>query len=103
MIDLIEQKREKLTELCRRFRVEKLFVFGSAASGSFRPGTSDIDFIVRLADRAPTTEYAYRYLDLADELEKLFGSRVDLLTEDSIHNPYLRASVTATRQLFYEA
>ena len=58
-------------ELCRRFRVERLFVFGSAAPGGFRPGSSDTDFLVRLADRGPTIDYAYRFLDLADELEIL--------------------------------
>ena len=102
LIALIEENRGRLAELCRRFRVERLFVFGSAASGGFRPGSSDIDFLVRLADRGPTIDYAYRFLDLADELERLFDRRVDLLTEESVENPYLKASIAATRQLVYE-
>jgi uncharacterized protein len=103
MISLIAEKRERLADLCRRYGVERLYVFGSGATGAFQPGTSDIDFLVRLADRAATADYAHRYLDLADDLERLFGVRVDLVTEESVENPYLRESIEATRQAVYES
>ena len=32
--------------LCRRYRARRLEVFGSAATGDYRPGTSDLDFLV---------------------------------------------------------
>jgi predicted nucleotidyltransferase len=102
MISLIEQSKPALAELCRRFRVNRLFVFGSGASGRFDPGNSDLDFVVELADRQPTKSYADRYLGLAEALERLFGRRVDLLTEQSLRNPYLRSEVQATRELVYE-
>ena len=54
-----------------------------------------------MADRAPTSAYADRYLDFADALERLFGRRVDLVTEQAMRNPYFRRDVEATRQLVY--
>jgi len=102
MIELVENQKRKLSELCRHYRVERLDIFGSAASGPFDPGHSDLDFLVRFGHRQPTGEYAGRYLDFADALEKLFDRRVDLLTEQSIRNPYLHREVEATRQVVYE-
>ena len=102
MTPLLEQHREALTALCRAFRVQRLDVFGSAASEDFDPVTSDLDFVVAFADKAPGA-YADRYLGFAEALEMLFQRRVDLVTERSIRNPYFRHSVEATRQSVYDA
>ncbi len=102
MVAIIEQRKTALAELCRRYGVERLFVFGSAVLGRFDPQHSDLDFLVRFSDRAPTGEYADRYLGFADALEDLFGRPVDLVTEESIRNPFFRREVEATRQLLYE-
>jgi predicted nucleotidyltransferase len=102
MVAIIEDKRTALVELCRRYRVDRLYVFGSAVSGRFDTQHSDLDFLVVFADREPTGEYADRYLGLAEDLEQLFGRPVDLVTEQSIRNPYFRHEVESTRQLIYE-
>lgn len=102
MNSLLHGKQSELDELCRKFGVERLYLFGSAASGRFNPRTSDMDFLVRMADRQPTGAYADRYLSLAENLERLFDHRVDLVTEESIRNPHFRREVEATRQLVYE-
>ena len=54
MIELIEQRRSAIAELCRRYGVQRLDVFGSAVSGRFDPKTSDLDFLVTLTNRQPT-------------------------------------------------
>ena len=97
---LIEQHRSGLAELCRRFGVRRLYVFGSAASDRLQP-SSDVDFVVDMADRQPTGSYADRYLDFGDALEHLLGRRVDLVTEHAMRNPYFRREVEATRRLVY--
>jgi predicted nucleotidyltransferase len=102
MVAIIEHKRTALIELCSRYGVEKLYLFGSAVLGHFDAQRSDLDFLVDFADREPTGEYADRYLDFADDLERLFGRPVDLITEPSIRNPYFRREVESTRQLVYE-
>ena len=100
MIALVEQKKMEIAQLCRRFDVEKLDLFGSAATGAFRPSRSDLDFIVRFAPAS--SNYLDRYLDFAEALEELFQRPVDLITERSVRNPYFRSGVEATRQPVYE-
>jgi len=101
MLPLVERNLPALQDLCRRFGVNRLDLFGSAATGAFREEGSDLDFVVAFADtRSPG--YADRYFGLADALETLFGRDVDLVTDRSIRNPYFRRAVDATRQPLYE-
>jgi predicted nucleotidyltransferase len=102
MVAITEQNKAALVELCRKYRVERLYLFGSALSGQFDVQSSDLDFLVCFADREPTGEYADRYLGFAEDLEGLFGRPIDLVTEQSIRNPYFRREVESTRQLVYE-
>src|SRR5215211_8550584 len=81
---------KSLGEVCRRFRVARLYLFGSAARSDFDAERSDLDSLVTLEEQ-PVGEYADNYLGLAEALEKLFGRRADLVTESSIRNPYFRA------------
>ena len=94
-----DQTIHDIAELCEEFGVERLELFGSAATGEVEEA-NDIDFIVRFADRSPG--YANRYLDFAKALEELLDRKVDLVTERSIQNPYFRRSVDASRRVIYD-
>lgn len=101
MIQIIEDNRDQLTRLCQAFRVYRLDLFGSAARGTFRSETSDLDFIARFeGTRDP--DYAERFYRFAESLEDLFGGPVDLLTERMIRNPYFREDVELTRRTVIE-
>lgn len=50
MIALIVDNKDTIAELCRRYRIRRLDVFGSAATDTFNPESSDLDFIVNLGD-----------------------------------------------------
>jgi predicted nucleotidyltransferase len=102
MIALVEKKKDEVADLCRRFKVERLDLFGSAATECFAPESSDLDFVVRFAERRASGEYADRYLDFAEALERLFQRRVDLVSEPSIRNPYYCRGNEETRQRMYE-
>ena len=43
MIALVDENRDAMVALCERFRVRWLALFGSAATGTFGPATSDLD------------------------------------------------------------
>ena len=94
-----DQTIHDIAELCEEFGVERLELFGSAATEEVEEA-NDIDFIVRFADRSPG--YANRYLDFAKALEELLDREVDLVTERSIQNPYFRRSVDASRRVIYD-
>ncbi|MBW3563567.1 MAG: nucleotidyltransferase domain-containing protein [Acidobacteria bacterium] len=89
-------------ELCQRFRVESLYIFGSAVTSDFDHARSDLDFLVRFAPAAPR-DHADQYFGLLEALRDLFGRQIDLVEEEAIRNPYLLRSITASRQLVYEA
>ena len=101
MIPEIDQQQTNLAALCRRYGVRQLQLFGSAATGAFVPATSDLDFIAEFAD-TQAADYADRYLDFAEDLEKLFKRRVDVLTKRAIRNKFFRAEVERTAQVIYE-
>ena len=101
LLPLLANRLEPLRDLCTRFGVERLDVFGSAAKGRFDAASSDLDFIVRMTgQREPG--YARRFCAFAEALEALFGRPVDLLTEPMIHNPYFRQDVDASRRMLLE-
>jgi predicted nucleotidyltransferase len=90
-----------LAELCRRFHVQTLEVFGSAATGAgFDVAHSDIDLLVRFEALEPG-DYAHAYFGLHQALEALTGRSVDLLSEQALENPYLRRRVDAERRLLF--
>lgn len=101
MLTIVEQKKAALTDLCRRFRVRRLDLFGSATKGTFEQDSSDLDFLVVL-EADSSGEYADNYLGLAEALEALFERKVDLVTERSIRNPYFRKVIDTTRKPLYE-
>jgi uncharacterized protein len=90
-----------IAKLCERFGVTQLELFGSAAGDEFDSTKSDFDFLVQLDPTAPGSR-ARRWTELADELEKLLGSRVDLVNPKYIRNPYFRESVDKSRTLIYD-
>lgn len=98
----IDRKRDQIRSLCQRYAVEWLAIFGSATGGDWNPQVSDLDFLVRF-QRDTEPGIADRFLGLADELERLFSRPVDLVTDDSIENPYFRQAVDASRLELYAA
>nr|WP_294529331.1 nucleotidyltransferase domain-containing protein [uncultured Rhodopila sp.] len=89
-----------LPSICREYRVRSLDLFGSALTSGFDPVRSDIDCLVTF-DEMPEGGYAEAYFGLHAALEALFGRRVDLLTDRSVVNPFLRRSIDASRRRLF--
>ena len=102
MIALLEQHHADLDRLCCKPLVRRLEVFGSAANGSFKPETSDLDFLVDYLPEA-AGQYDDAYFRLLFDLEDLFQRKIDLVMDRAIRNPYFRAGVDQSRQVIYAA
>ena len=102
MLPIVEEHAERLRELCRNYGVSRLELFGSATTGEFEEGSSDLDFLVDFLPAAKVN-YADNYFGLLENLQQLFGVPVDLVVERAIKNPYFRQSVEETRSLIYAA
>jgi hypothetical protein len=103
---LIQQQfqanRQALVAICQRLEVKRLRVFGSVVGGNFIAKSSDLDMIVDFYNDS-AVGIADRFLTLAEELERLFQRRVDLLTERSVRNPIFRESIELAGQTVYES
>ena len=98
---LINERHTDFVELCRSHKVDKLYAFGSSITDHFDSKTSDIDVVVKI-DIDDPADRGDALLSLWDNLEILFKRKVDLLTDDSIRNPYLRSNIDRTKKLIYD-
>jgi len=105
MHTLIEARRPEIEVLCRRFGVQSLEVFGSAARGhDFDPTRSDADFLVTFTPEAERRMATL--LDLQEALENLFGLTVDLVERPAIEqsrNYIRRRHILESAELLYVA
>lgn len=100
MLELTEAKQVELKALCERFNVNRLYLFGSAVTGTFDPDTSDLDILVDFR-HSKDMNMADQYFGLLEGLETIFKRSVDLVTERSIRNPYFKKTVNQTRTSLY--
>src|SRR5271170_556629 len=89
----------RLGELCQRYRVSRLSLFGSALRGSFKDD-SDVDFLVEFlpGSRVSLFDLGGMVMDLRD----LVGRDVDLRTPLDL-SPKFRDDVIHSAKLLYAA
>lgn len=88
----------RLVELCRRYGIARLEVFGSVARGEQRPD-SDVDLLYTLeGGRA----LGWEVEDLVESLTEVFHRPVDLVSRRSLH-PMIRDRVMAEAEPLYAA
>lgn len=102
MTKIIEDNKEQLVALCKKYRVAELDVFGSAATGDFDPARSDIDFLVEFQKTVVRDRFD-NFFNLLDELKQLFGRDIDLVEPGGMRNPYFIEMVNRTKRRFYVA
>jgi predicted nucleotidyltransferase len=94
----VDIDERRLAEICDRYGIAELQIFGSQARGTAGPG-SDIDVLYTLR---PGRRLGWEIEELVDELAGLFGHRVDLVSLRALH-PMLRSSVLAEARPVYAA
>jgi predicted nucleotidyltransferase len=90
-------KSDQVKNLCRRYHVQSLSLFGSMAKGEETP-ESDVDLLVTFS--RPVT--LLQMVAFERELSVTLGVKVDVVTEGSL-SPYLRKQILKERQLVYAA
>ena len=94
----MEFDAERLREVCERYGVASLDVFGSVARGE-DSGQSDIDVLYVLK---PGVRLGFRLFDLEDELADVFDRPVDLVARRAV-NKHIREQVLADARPLYAA
>ena len=97
-LDEIRAMGLRLAELCQKYGIAELSVFGSIVRGDER-ADSDVDL---LYVRLPGNDLGMSYFALQEDLEKLFGRQVDLVPKDGLHRA-IRDQVLNDAQVLYAA
>jgi|SRR3989304_4972857 len=100
MNNLLKNNLDKLRQYCQEYDVEKLYAFGSVMTDNFSDN-SDIDLIIKFKE-IPFEKYADNYFNLHEMFEKLLNCKVDLVTENSLSNPYFIKKINQTKTVLYE-
>lgn len=101
MIALIEDNRDAIVDLCERYGIRRLALFGSAATGGFDPATSDLDFLVDLGEY--DDRVGKRFRGFAAAIEDVLGPTVNLTATRSVKSKWFRRALAATAQTIHEA
>ena len=89
----------EIAEICRRYDVKELAVFGSAARGEMRPD-SDIDLLVDFLPEARVS--LLRHAAAERELTALLGRKVDLVSKRALKEA-VRDEVLPQARIIYAA
>jgi hypothetical protein len=92
--------RNRLADLCRRFRIAELALFGSVMRDDFR-ADSDVDVLVTFAPDAHAS--LFDLADLQAELQDLLGRKVDLVEKPALRNPFRRRAILREAEVVYAA
>lgn len=97
---LIKDNMQVLFALCKKYKVKKLYAFGSILTKNFNDD-SDVDILVDFEHDVTYHTYADNFFGLYHALKKLFGREVDLVDEGEIKNKYFKEEVEETKYLIY--
>ena len=89
---------DRLAEICQRYGVAELSLFGSVLRDDFGP-QSDVDVLYVFE---PDAKIGWEIVDLQDELEALLGHPVDLVPKTRVHW-LIRDDVLSSAEVVYAA
>lgn len=72
---------DQIKEICKRFLIKELAVFGSVLRDDFND-SSDIDILIEFTPESRIS--FFDIIDLQDEFKKLFGREVDIVSKNAI-------------------
>lgn len=99
----IDIPQQKVADFCQRWKIIEFALFGSVLREDFH-SESDVDVLVTFAPNAAWT--LFDHVDMQDELSRLFGRKVDLVSRRGIErsqNERRRQAILESARPFYVA
>ena len=96
----IDIPENRLTELCRKWKVTELSLFGSILREDFSP-SSDVDVLVNFDPAAPWS--LWDLMDMKEQLEALFGHSIHMVEKEALRNPFRKRQILSTYEVVYAA
>lgn len=99
-MNIAPEQQRCIADICQRYGVARLQLFGSAAVGAERPD-SDVDLLVEFAPGHYPSGFSL--VDMQGELSVVFGGRaVDVAFPSVLRNPYRRRAIEAQLRPLYQ-
>lgn len=98
----VDEQQDEIAAACRKYGIERLFIFGSAIRDDFRPGDSDIDLLVEFGPIEFTKKF-HTYLDAREAFRRIFQADVDLVMRGAVKNKVIANEIDRTKKLIYAA
>jgi hypothetical protein len=96
--------QDKIAEFCRKWNVSEFALFGSVLRDDFRPD-SDVDVLLTFVS-PELTPSLFEHVDMQDELQSIFGRRVDLLSRKGVErseNRFRKKAILDSARVVYAA
>lgn len=95
---IFHQYMKELSEICKKYSVKKMEIFGSAGRGDKNPG--DIDLLVEFHN-IYERGISDKYFALQEELQTLFQKNVDLVEIHALKNDVFKNAINKDRKVIY--
>ena len=97
-----QKYKHEIIAICKSLKIKKFYFFGSVLSDRFS-NESDVDVLISFLDNISIEEYTDNYFELHYQLRALFNREVDVVTENSLTNPFFIENINKSKLLIYEA
>ena len=97
--NIIKNSRRKIVEICRKYQISELALFGSQVRGDFTE-KSDFDFLV-VFEPDSGIDY-FKFFEIQEELENIVHKKVDLVPKDGLKS-LIRQQVLSEAEIIYAA
>ena len=97
--EVLQKSKRKIADICRRYQISELALFGSRARGDFTE-MSDFDFLVEFQPDAQINYFDF--FDIQEKLEELVKKKVDLVSKNGL-KPLIRNRVLSEAKVIYAA
>ena len=94
---------DEIEALCRRWKIARLELFGSAVRDDFRPD-SDIDLLVTYEPDDPWG--LFDFMDMREEISEIVGRKVELVEREAVKenpNRFIRKAILESARVVYES
>lgn len=98
---VVNSRLSEVKQLFKDNAIERAYIFGSVCTPAFND-KSDIDFIIAFRKNISPFEVGDNYFKVLNGLREIFDRDIDLLTEDTLSNPYLIKVINKTKITVYE-
>ena len=103
MLPDVAERIAELSEICQRYHVARLDLYGKAVTADSLTEHDSLSFLVDFKPSARNA-YADTYFGMLESLQGLFGLTVELTTTEAMEtNPFFRPSYVANKVMLYES